>query len=117
MSYEVSNKIANFYVEDETTGTTHSCSIAPPSGWSYDDNTAEWISEAPAHSAVDFGKVNFTNTQAELDSTGSWVTLGSQGTITKTISGASASTYCMSPGSVGSNEDSFTISYHQAACE
>ncbi|MBO0806275.1 MAG: hypothetical protein J2P25_24770 [Nocardiopsaceae bacterium] len=116
MSYEASNKIANFYIEDETSGVAHGCSAAPPSGWSYDDNTAEWIGEAPSGTAVHFSNVNFTNAQAELDSNGSWVTFGSQGTITKTIAGASSSTYCISPGSIGSDKDSFTDSWHQATC-
>jgi hypothetical protein len=116
MSYEASNKKANFYIEDETTGITHGCSATPPSGWSYDDNTAEWIGEAPSGTAVHFSNVNFTNSQAELDSTSSWVTLGSQSPLTKTIAGSSSSTYCIAPGSIGSNKETFTDSWHQATC-
>jgi hypothetical protein len=116
MSFEASSKIANFYFEDETSGTIHSCSSSPPAGWSYDDNTAEWISEAPTGTAVHFSAVNFTSSEAELDSTGSWVTISSQGTIHKDISGVNSSTYCIAPGGIGSDGESFTDSWHAAAC-
>jgi hypothetical protein len=116
MSYQASNKIAYFYIEDETTGTIHSCSATPPTGWSYDDNTAEWIGEAPGGTAVHFSNVNYTHAQTELDSSGAWVTFGSQGNVTKSVAGASSSTYCITPGNIGSDKESFTDSWHQATC-
>jgi hypothetical protein len=115
MSYEASNKIANFYLEDETSGTTHSCSKSPPSGWSYDDNTAEWIGEATTGTAVHFSAVHFTSSEAELGSSGSWVTISSQGTIWKDIAGKNGTTYCISPGSI-SGGTAFTDTWHEAAC-
>jgi hypothetical protein len=114
MSFETSIHTANFFLEDITTGTTHSCSVTKPSGWTFSGNTADWEAEAPGGTTVNFGSVTFTNSQAELNSTGAWVTLGSQ-TTTKEVQGDSSTYYCISPGSISSGTQ-FTDSYHQASC-
>lgn len=114
MSFQTSSNTAYFYLEDETSGIAHSCSASPPSGWSYDGNTAEWIAEAPTGTAIDFHSVGFTDANAELDSNSTWVTLGSQ-TVTKVIDGSSSS-YCIAPGSIGSDQQSFTDTWYQSTC-
>ena len=115
MSFQTSSNRAYFYLQDETSGVAHSCSATPPSGWSYNGNVAEWIAEAPTGTAINFHSVRFTDANAELYSNSSWVTLGSQ-PITKTIAGSSSSTYCIAPGSIGSDSASFTDTWHQATC-
>lgn len=114
MSFQSANNKAFFYLEDQTSGVAHSCSATPPSSWTFDGNTAEWIAEAPTGTSINFHSVRFTNAHAELGSNSSWVTLGSQ-TVTKTIQGSSSSTYCIAPGSIGSNT-AFTDTWHQANC-
>lgn len=54
-------------------------------------------------------------TVAELSSTSSWVSLGSQ-TTTKTVEGPSSTYYCIAPGSIGSDHQSFTETWHQNNC-
>lgn len=115
MSYQTSSNEANFYLENETTGVAHSCSLGAPNGWSFDGNTAEWIGEAPAGQAAKFGSVTFTDANAELGSSGSWVTLGSR-TLTEVAAGYSASNYCIVPGDVGSDAQSFTDSWGSGTC-
>jgi hypothetical protein len=115
MSFQTANNKAFFYLEDQTSGVAHSCSATPPAGWSWDLNSAEWIAEAPAGVAINFHSVHFSNTRAELFSNSSWVTLGSQPN-NKTIQGDSSAYYCISPGSIGSDNASFTDTWHQADC-
>jgi hypothetical protein len=117
MSYQTSAAEAYFYFEDETTGTAHSCSSGGPSGYTFHGNVADWIAESPAISTTvpDFSAVTFTDTNAELNSSSSWVTLGSR-TENKYVFGSSSSTYCMAPGSVASNGAQFTVTWHTATC-
>ena len=115
MGYEASSNLANFFLEDITTGVAHSCSASPPSGWSYDDNTADWIMEAPTGSAVNFGTVPFSDANTELDSTGTWVTMGSQAT-TKWIDGSSSAVNCIAPQGIGSDSQSFSDKWIQSSC-
>jgi hypothetical protein len=114
-SFETSTHTAYFYLEDETTGTTHSCSQTKPAGWTFIGNTADWEAEAPNNISVNFGSVPFSDSNAELNSSGSWVTLGSQ-TTNKEILGVDSSDYCIAPGAIGGDNQSFTDSYHQADC-
>jgi hypothetical protein len=111
MSFQTSQNKAFFYMEDQTSGVAHSCSRTPPSGWAWDLNTAEWIAEAPAGVAVNFGSVRFSNARAQLSSNGNWVTLASQ-TESKTIQGYSSSWYCIAPGTISAAGDAFTDSWH-----
>jgi hypothetical protein len=118
MSFQTSSNTAYFYIDDETTGTIHSCSRTPPSGWSWDLNTSEWIAEAPAGVAVDFHSVAFSDALTELSSNSTWVSLGSQ-TVTKVIDGAGyvgGHLYeCIVPGSI-SGGTAFTDSWVASAC-
>ena len=112
MSFQTSVNKAFFYLEDQTSGTAHSCSRTAPSGWSWDLNTAEWIAEAPTGTSINFGSVRFSNARAQLSSNSSWVTLASQ-TESKTIQGGdSTSHYCISPGAISTAGDAFTDSWH-----
>lgn len=115
MSYQASLNQANFYLEDITTGVAHSCSSTAPSGWSFNGNVADWVTEAPSGTSVNFGSIPFSNASTELNSTGTWVTMGSQST-TKWIDGTSSSTYCITPLGIGSDQMSFTDSWHQSTC-
>jgi hypothetical protein len=115
MSFQSSVNKAFFYLEDQTSGVAHSCSATAPSSWTFDGNSAEWIAEAPTGTAINFHSVRFTNAHAELGSNSTWVTLGSQPT-TKTIEGSSSTTYCIAPGSIGTDHASFTDTWHQATC-
>jgi hypothetical protein len=78
MSFQTSNNRGYFYTEDQTSGKAFACNYAPPTGWHWDLNTAEWIAEAPGAYSVNFGGVTFSNDRAELYSNSTWVTLGSQ---------------------------------------
>jgi len=113
MSFQTSSYTAYFYFEDETSGTAHSCSATQP--YIFDGNTAEWIMEAPKNVSPNFGSVKFTDANAELSSTSSWVSLGSQMT-TRTVQGPSSTYYCIAPGSIGSDHQSFTDTWHQNNC-
>lgn len=116
MSFEASPKKAFFYIEDESTGVAHSCSSSPPGGgWSFRGNTADWVGEAPSEVAANFGSIGFTNTYAEVGSTSSWVTMGSQST-TEWISGLDSSVYCISPQGIGSGKTTFTDKWHESDC-
>lgn len=116
MSFQTSSSTAYFYLEDETSGVAHSCSETPSSGWSFDGNTADWVAEAPNGYAVSFGSVPFTDAEAELGSTGAWVTLGSRGTIYRLIIGSSASDYCIGATAIGSDNASFSTPYSTGNC-
>jgi hypothetical protein len=117
MSFQTSSNTAFFYLEDESSGVTHSCSRTAPTGWNWDLNTSEWIGEAasPTDSAVEFTPVNFSDANTELSSTSSWVTLGSQ-PVSKTIDGVSAALYCIAPTVIGSDQESFTDDWHSNDC-
>jgi hypothetical protein len=115
MSFEASSKKAFFYIEDESTGVAHSCSSSPPGGWSFEGNVADWNGEAPSAVAADFGSIGFTNTYAEIGSTSSWVTMGSQST-TEWIAGLDSSVYCISPQGIGSGKTTFTDLWHATEC-
>ena len=116
MSFEASSNKANFYMEDESSGSAHSCTESAPSGWGYNGNTADWIGEAPTWTAEDFSSVAFSDAYAELGSNGSWVPFASQTNYNEWVDGESSSTYCIDPGGVGSDEASFTDYWHQATC-
>lgn len=47
LNYSTSSNEANFFVEDESTGVTHSCWAVPPGSgtWTFDGNTADYINE------------------------------------------------------------------------
>jgi hypothetical protein len=108
MSFEASPDQANFYIEDESSGDAHSCTVNAPSGWAYNGNTADWIGEAPAGAAENFGSAGFSDAYAELGSNGSWVPFASQAYYNEWVDGDSTSDYCITPGSVGSDDASFT---------
>lgn len=111
MSFQRSTNTAYFYLQDETTGVAHSCSRTPPSSWHYNLSTADWIAEAPTGGSPDFGAITFTDARAELGASSTWVTLGSQGNISRTYDGVSASSYCIGPSAIGADDASFTDSY------
>jgi len=116
MSFQTSSNTACFYLEDETTGVIHSCHAVPGSPWHWDLNTAEWVAEAPTGGALNFGSIRFTDANAELGSTSTWVTLGSQAPITELADGYTSSTYCIAPGAIGSDRASFTDSWIRTDC-
>lgn len=117
MSFQTSQNKAFFYLEDESTGVIHSCSATPPSPWHWDLNTAEWIGESAAGSPIDFHSVQFSNAHTELNSNGTWVTLGSQ-PVTKTIEGQVVGSHiydCIIPGAISSGTV-FTDSWVSSQC-
>ncbi|HLX35662.1 MAG TPA: hypothetical protein VKR30_10535 [Candidatus Limnocylindrales bacterium] len=115
MSYEVSNRLGNFYLEDETTGVTHSCSLTPPSGWSYNLATADWEAEGPNFQSIQFSTLAFSDANAELNSNSTWVTLGSQ-SPSKFVDGTDGTSgdYCIAPGAYGTT--SFSDYWYQVPC-
>ena len=109
MSYSQSSGAATFYLEDVTTGIGHGCSRTPPTGWGFDGSTADWITEQvdpSAYGLAHYDTFSFGDANAELDSTGGFVTLGSRSS-TGLTTGCSSS-YTQYPGSINSNETSFT---------
>lgn len=115
MSYQTSSSEAYFFLENETTGVAHSCSLAAPPGWTFDGNTAEWVGETSAGIADYFNAIGFSDANAELGSSGSWVTLGSR-TLTQEYDGLSLGDYCIAPGGVGSDQQSFTDTWYGGDC-
>jgi hypothetical protein len=118
MSFYTSLNQAYFYIEDITTGVAHSCSVAQPSSnWSFNGNTADWVVEAPGSSPapLNFGTIPFSDANAYLGSNGTWVTMGRQST-TKWIEGDNSTTYCFSPSTIGSDNQSFSVSWHSSTC-
>ncbi len=83
MSFVQSSDLAYFYLENVTTGVGHGCSDSPPSGWSFDGSTAEWITEqiwssGTSEGLAKYNSFSFHDDYAELDSNGDFVSLGSQ---------------------------------------
>jgi hypothetical protein len=116
LGYNQSLSQANFFMEDETTGISYPCMRNNPSGWSFDGNTAEWISESeqPILSSAGLAKYSpfsFSDATAELNSTGTFVTLGSQSNKAITT-GCSSSQFVQSPGSIGSDHESFPMTWN-----
>jgi hypothetical protein len=116
MSFEQSSNVANFYIQDESSGSAHSCSVNAPSNWAYNGNTADWVGEATEGAAEDFGSVGFSDAYAELGSSGSWVPFASQAYYNEWVDGYSSSNYCIAPGGVGSDEASFTDYWSGGTC-
>lgn len=117
-SYETSSSIANFYMEDLTTGLVWSCSVSPPVGWTFDGNTADYIvepvtSQQPLY--FSFSSANFSDAQLEWGSDGDWVGFGTRPT-TKDYSGVNSSNYCAGPSTIGSDNESFSVSYSSGDC-
>jgi hypothetical protein len=120
MGYEQSPKIANFYIENITTGVAHSCSLDKPSGWSYNGDTADYIVEPTntnggTPNPLNYGSIPFSDARAELNSDGSWVDLGTQ-TRAKFYDGASSSDYCFYPSTVGSDNTTFSDKWYSGTC-
>lgn len=116
MSFQTSSNTGYFYFEDQTTGKAASCHDTPPSGWSWNLNTAEWIGEAPANQAANFNSIGFYNTRAELYSNSTWVTLGSQSPRLAVVDGQSSTVKCIYPGNIGADLTSFTDYWHSGSC-
>jgi hypothetical protein len=116
MSYQTSSNTANFYIEDENTGVAHGCAVGAPRsrGWSFDGNTADYELETPAGATVPFSTVHFGDAQLEWSS-GSWVAFGTRPT-TKTYDGVSLTNYCAGPSTIGSDHESFSVSYSSGEC-
>lgn len=116
MSYQQSTNKAYFYMHNQTTGVVHYCSISRPQGWTFNGATAEWIVEQ-LHIGNDYfylanyGSLAFTNAQAELASTSSWVTLASQAE-TKIVTGVQdIGSYTQVPTLLGTNGMSFSMNW------
>jgi hypothetical protein len=113
------NGEANFYIQDVTTGTAYSCSRPPPSGsdWAFHGNTAEWVSEtgqSPSDSSNGLAKYDsyyWEDANAQLNSNGNWVTVGSQSNQAITT-GCSTSSYVQRPTVLGSDNESFEMLWH-----
>ena len=126
MGYETGPQIANFFLEDLTTGTTHSCSENAVSLWSFDGNTADWIVESPEFNLsgqlepstpADFGAVPFTDVNSESGSTGTWSQLVAANS-TKYYQSATTqnlSLQCMFPSTIAGNGD-FSVNWSTANC-
>jgi hypothetical protein len=105
---------ANFYLEDLTTGIGHGCPRPPPAGWTFDGSTADWITEQLGEvdgiGLAHYDTFSFGDANTELDSSGLFVTLGSQSNTALTT--GCSSSYTQDPGSINSNETSFTQFWH-----
>lgn len=81
VSYQTSNQVANFYVADNTTGTSQPVLVNLSSSNYYDGTTAEWIDERPTVNGsyailADYGIDSWTNAQT-YNTNGNWNSLGS----------------------------------------
>ncbi|QRF22901.1 hypothetical protein FY534_03825 [Alicyclobacillus sp. TC] len=80
VSYNPNNGQAQFYVEDETNGTSQSATVNLGSAY-YDGSTAEWINERPEINGslsqlANYGSQTWTQAQAYNAYTGNWENLG-----------------------------------------
>jgi|SRR5579862_2633837 len=121
MKYDPSSASTVFFIEDLTTGTAHSCSVATgsPSRWSYNGDTADYVVEADTGSDAlpSFDATDFSFALAELGSDSSWVTLGSQ-PYNKHIGGRDSQNVCFEPTELASEPtgDSFSVNWLSSSC-
>lgn len=115
MSYQTSSNTAYFYLEDQTSGVIHSCSVAKPTGWAFTGNTAECISEKlDGVPLANFGSVQFYNCQAQLSSTSAWIPFGSASTIDKINNVNLSNLALQTTGSLGADGKTFTMTFVRA---
>lgn len=115
MSFQTSSNTAYFYLEDQTSGVIHSCSVTKPANWVFTGNTAECISEKLANIPLaNFGSVQFSNCQAQLSSTSAWIPFGSATTIDKINNVNSSSLALQTTGGLGTDGKSFTMTFVRA---
>lgn len=119
MSYESSISTANFFMENAVNGDViGSCSVTAPSEWTFDGNTADYeVEVAGPQEPLQFNvsKVSFSDAQLEWGSSGDWVAFGTRPT-TKTYDGVSLSNYCEGPSTIGSGNESFTVTQSSGDC-
>ncbi len=82
MSYQQSSQTAYFYIDNVTTGVVTSCSLGMSNSY-YDGSTADWINEqinpgSCINALANYSSYNMNDDYAELNSDGTWVSLGSQ---------------------------------------
>jgi hypothetical protein len=77
VGFQTSNRKADIYIEDTTSGRTEGLERKLPSYY-YDGITADWINERPGATLADFQPTAFSDAQAQVRSTGRWEDLGSE---------------------------------------
>ncbi len=121
MSAEQSLNRVNFFLEDITTGAAHSCHVDNAPGWNFNGDTADYVVEAVnfnggSPTPLAFGNINFSNSSAQLNSTGLWADFGSQPTD-KFFQGSSPSVFCFGPSTIGPDKLTFNVAWHSATCK
>ena len=121
MSVEQSLNRVNFFLEDITTGAAHSCHVDNAPGWNFNGDTADYVVEAVnfnggSPTPLAFGNINFSNSSAQLNSTGLWADFGSQPTD-KFFQGSSPSVFCFGPSMIGPDKLTFNVAWHSATCK
>jgi hypothetical protein len=119
MGYESSISTANFFMQNAVSGEViDECSISAPNGWTFDGNTADYEVEVDGPQEplqFNVSKVSFSDAQLEWGSSGDWVAFGSRPT-TKTYDGVSLSNYCEGPSTIGSDNESFSVTQSSGDC-
>lgn len=118
MSFQNSTNTAYFYMQDQTSGVKHSCSMTPPTGWSFNGNVGECIAEVPGQGngalwlLSRYGTIPFTNCQIELGSNSTWYPIGSRSTSTQFNNISLIDNAPMQDtGALGGDNMSFTMTY------
>jgi hypothetical protein len=119
MGYESSIATANFFMENAVNGNIiGQCSVSAPKNWTFDGNTADYEVEVDGPQEplqFNVSKVSFSDAQLEFGSNGDWVAFGSRPT-TKTYDGVSLSNYCEGPSTIGSDNESFSVTQSSGDC-
>jgi hypothetical protein len=113
MSFQNSTDTAYFYMQDQTSGVSHSCSRSAPSGWTFNGNIAECISErSPGYPLADYGSVHFSNCQVELGSNSTWYPIGARSSVKQIITGnPSRGLIYQATSTLGADDKSFTMTF------
>ncbi|HEY3546654.1 MAG TPA: G1 family glutamic endopeptidase [Propionicimonas sp.] len=110
VSYQSANALANFYVQDATSGTSQSVQVSLSSPY-FDGSHAEWIDERTRSGTaynplLDYGSDHWTGAEAENDS-GTWIYAGNAtGTIADTMVAGDTKDTLSRPGTLSTS--SFT---------
>ena len=113
MTYQNSTDTAYFYMQNQSTGVSHSCSRTAPLGWVYNGNTGECIVEKLRYTPLaDYGTIRFTNCQVELGVDSTWYPIGDRSSIKQILNYNPANGLLyQSTGNLGADNKSFTMTF------
>lgn len=120
VAYSTANRTVDVYIADNTTGQADIYNKSVSSAY-YDGSTADWIDELPGGDTklVDFQHTAWSNGEAQMSSTGSWVRIGGQNryklTLIMNYPESKGYRILAAPSDLNSAGDGFTDTWY--ACE